>query len=145
MASEFPTEDALINTAVDRLAPLGLEVFLGVPCLSRCIDMVIVQGTLPVAIEFKLHDWRRGIDQAAEHRLAVDRTYVCLPPRKVSAAMKEAFAESGVGLLFLGGSEWPFQEVCPAKGSEVKWPIAEAWLRDSLQARRQQNGEVVLR
>lgn len=135
----FETEQTLIDAAVSKLLDLGLEVHEGVPCLSRCIDLLILTDDDKLAIEFKLKDWKRALEQAKDHRLAVDKAYVCLPPRKVSLAMVNAFAEAQVGLYILNdeGDGWPFREVVPAPVSDVKWSIAEQWLLEALQGRRQ--------
>lgn len=134
----YLTEQMLIDVAVDRLATLGIEVHEGVPCLSRCIDLLLVSDETVLAIEFKLRDWRRALDQARDHLLAVDKAYVCLPPRKVSSEMEQAFVEANVGLLFFSVDEeaWPFKEVVPAPMSDAKWEVAERWLTQVLEARR---------
>jgi hypothetical protein len=135
----FESEQNLIDAALGRLVSLGIEAYEGVPCLSRCIDLVVLLNDDLVAIEFKLKDWKRALDQARDHRLAVDRAYVCLPPRKVSAEMEQAFVEAEVGLLLLcddEAEEWPFREMVPAPDSDVKWSIAEQWLTEVIHARR---------
>lgn len=137
----FDNEESLISAAVALFTALGIEAFPAVPCLSRCIDLVITNRSMTSAIEFKLRDWRKGLIQAADHRLAVDKTYVCLPVRKVSDSMEQAFADAGVGLLLYDDdSEMPLIEAIESPNSTVKWQIASQWLKDTLEARRRLYG-----
>ncbi|MEW8959672.1 MAG: hypothetical protein AB2448_11315 [Moorella sp. (in: firmicutes)] len=129
----FNTEDEMIEAASDVFSAMGIPCYVAVPCFSRCIDMVAVIKNNIVAIEFKLHDWRRGLAQAEHHLIAVDNSFVCLPPRQVTELMRKTFEQSEVGLLMfdINASE-PFQQVFPAKNSSRKWSIGEKWLRETL-------------
>jgi hypothetical protein len=131
--SHFRTEQELISEAKKFFQRIGLDVYEGVPCLSRCIDMVIVENGIFKAIEFKLHDWRRGLIQANHHLLAVDYSYVCMPKRRITQKMLHCFKESEVGLMIFTGEEHdPFLEIFAAEKSNIKWSIAGYWLKKSL-------------
>ena len=151
MASLPRTESAFIDQAFDYLRARGAECHLGVPCLSRCIDMVVLMEEEVIAIEFKLRDWKRAIAQATDHLLAADRAYICLPVRPVPPAMVEILHRARVGLMLSNPSEdSPLQVVIPAPSSAVKWPVAERWLIQALEQRRTEvdrpvkHGEVAL-
>ncbi|MEW6276633.1 MAG: hypothetical protein AB1556_16180 [Bacillota bacterium] len=129
----FKTEKEFISEAKKFFQKKGLLVYEGVPCLSRCIDLLVEDNDVFKAIEFKLHDWRRGLIQASDHLLAVDYSYVCLPQRRISQRMLNCFKGSGIGLMiYTGNEEDPFWEVLPAEKSNVKWPVAGSWLKRSL-------------
>lgn len=89
-----------------------------VPFLSRCIDVVLIDNNNEiVSIEFKICKWRHAIEQAINHRLGADRSYICLPKRRITPFLTDALKESGVGLLL-------FDEECDEMITEV-FPAAE--------------------
>ncbi len=113
----------MVLDAARRITEAGTRVYLEVPCLGFCIDMLFVRepGEL-VAVEFKLADWRRGIRQAWYRRLAADRAFVCLPRPRLSAKFSEALSLTGVGLLrFVPGPGWPLKELVAAPRSTEVW------------------------
>jgi hypothetical protein len=130
----FNTENEMINEARHILSGMGITSFLGVPCFSRCIDLVLSIDNKLIAIEFKLHDWRRGMIQAEHHLVAVDFSYVCLPAKSVTEKMQTVFEKSDVGLMmFKVNDKSPFRIIFPAKPSKKKWDIGERWLRKALE------------
>ena len=71
-----------------------------VPFLSRCIDIVLIDNSdVIISIEFKVKNWRHAIEQAVNHKLGADMSYICLPKRKISDVLRKSLEESGVGLL----------------------------------------------
>lgn len=105
----------------------GVSVCCHVPILGRCVDLVYVVGDQVMTVEFKLHAWRRAIEQARDHRLAADRAYVCMPRRKVSDEFRAELCDAGVGLFFYAeGDDWPFETVVEAPESEDSWPVARS-------------------
>jgi hypothetical protein len=68
------------------------------PCPSRL--------EAAVAVELKLRDWRRALDQAARYRAFADRTFVVLDERQGVGAGRHAeiFRFNGIGLATL--SPW---------------------------------------
>ncbi len=78
------------------------RIVLEVPYLSRCIDMVLVdRDDKIISIEFKLKNWKKAIEQAQDHKLGVDKAYICMPDnkRECSEAMYNSLVNSGVGLF----------------------------------------------
>lgn len=133
-STRFHTENEMVELAQRTLASLGVPAYVSVPCFSRCIDLVLLEENRLVAVEFKLHDWRRGLIQAEHHLIAVDFSYVCLPVREVTPKMEKMFNESDVGLLMLDVEYFQlFKVVFPAKPSRRKWSIGEQWLRKALE------------
>lgn len=55
------------------------KVFLEIPFMSRIIDLVLLENESIVTIEFKIHNWRRAINQMLEHRIASDFCNLCMP------------------------------------------------------------------
>jgi hypothetical protein len=54
-----------------------------------------------IAIEAKLHDWRRALQQAHRNKLFADRVYVALPAQHASPALSNLaeFRRSSIGLI----------------------------------------------
>ena len=86
-----------------------------VPFLSRCIDIVMIdQNDTIISIEFKVSKWRHAIEQAVNHKLGADMSYICLPKRRVTDVLVKALNDSGIGLmLFDENSESVITEVIP--------------------------------
>lgn len=71
-----------------------------VPFLSRCIDIVLLTQEMQViTIEFKVNKWRHAIEQAQNHKLGADKSYICLPQRNITEALSTAIDNAGIGLL----------------------------------------------
>lgn len=82
-----------------------IDVYIEVPVFCRSVDLVIQekQNAEIFAIEFKLHDWKRAIQQAQSVGLCFDYLYICLPkPKTNSSASKisDTCISNGVGLIF---------------------------------------------
>ena len=81
-----------------------IDVYIEVPVFCRSVDLVIQekQNAEIFAIEFKLHDWKRAIQQAQSVGLCFDYLYICLPkPKTNSSASKisDTCISNGVGLI----------------------------------------------
>lgn len=113
-----------------------------VPVFSRCADMVVERDDGLVAIEFKLHDWRRGLQQAQKHRLAVDYTYICLP--RPSDNLLKTIAEwcdrGRIGLLVVDTEQGHVSEVVAGRPlTPCKWERDR--IRSFLEMRRRKGGQ----
>jgi len=55
------------------------------------------------AVEAKLHDWRRALQQAHRNKLFADRVYVALPAQFSSAALLNLaeFRRASIGLIII--------------------------------------------
>ena len=86
----------LIRTVEGRLTPLN--------DYTRTVKNTI-------AIEAKLRNWKRALNQAYRYKWFSQKSYVCLPSSAVKPAFKniEIFKEMGVGLI----------EVCKHKGIKI--------------------------
>lgn len=112
----------------------NLIVAREVPMLGRSIDLVIRKGRTLISIEFKVHDWRKGIKQAKDYLFASDYSYICLPEnKKVTPRLLSYASEHGVGIfLFRSEKEWPFVEILKPRKSTKKWRFARIELFRSL-------------
>lgn len=82
-----------------------INVYVEVPVFCRSVDLVIQEklNAEIFALEFKLHDWKRAIQQAQSVGLCFDYLYICLPKPKTDSSAKkisDACIANGVGLIF---------------------------------------------
>jgi hypothetical protein len=129
-------ELAIQKSAFERLREKSkIKVACNIPLLGRCVDMVCMRGQFLFTIEFKLHDWRRAIIQAIDHKLASDYAYICLPKRRNIEHLLPEFRYAGVGLLFFNEEgDWPFVRIVKAPRSDETWVTARANLLKQLMA-----------
>ena len=101
-----------------------------VPFLSRCIDIVFInESNEVISIELKVHDWRHAIEQAINHKLGADKSYICLPKRKLSESLSSALRATGIGLLFFDKDEKePLYEVLAASPNTESVPAFKKML-----------------
>ena len=130
MANKY-SEQEMADKCYEYLKSCGKfdEVKQEIPVFSRCIDLVCVKhpdtdACEIVSIEFKLHDWKHAIMQAKDHKIAADKSYICLPRRKVTPEMREMLAEYGIGLLFYDpDAEIPiYEEISPPEDAPIAIP-----------------------
>lgn len=116
----------LVDHAYERLRCLpDVSVGREVPLLGRYVDLVYVRNNHVITVEFKLRDWRRAVRQASDHLLGADYSFVCIPPRQVTAPLRHAIQEAGLGLcLFESQGSWPFDVLIPAPPSQETWQVA---------------------
>lgn len=102
-------EDALYPVVAAYLTAQGLTCWRDVSFLGSWIDLYARrENSESVAIELKVADWRRALQQALLARGSAERTYVGLWAPYVHRALTptalRAFRAAGVGLLGLNGA-----------------------------------------
>lgn len=132
---EIRDERSLVIDAFNRLKKESIQfVCCEVPLLGRCIDLAFMVEESLFSVEFKLHNWRKAIQQARDHRLGADFAYICMPEREVTSQMRDEFNEAGVGLMFYKKSKgWPFKEIIKAPKSKETWSVARSDLTEYIQ------------
>jgi hypothetical protein len=133
------TEAALTEGVSDALRKAGYTVFTEIPLMSRCIDVVAIGGHEDhiLAIECKVHDWRRALIQAASHRLACDAVAVCMPERTPAPELVRKCEESGIGLFHFNDRAGGLEQVVRPKSVESNWTPARDWLMGALGSTRE--------
>lgn len=118
------TEQAYVLDAYKRLRKEGVPSLWEAPIMGRSVDLVYLDETDLITIEFKLKDWRKGLRQARDHQIGADFAYLCIPHREASLALRDAAKDAGVGLLrFSDGLGWPFEIIQPALRSTLTWSV----------------------
>ena len=129
------TEQAFVLDAYKRLRRQGVPSLWEAPILGRSVDLVYLAGDDLITIEFKLRDWKRGLQQARDHQIGADFSYVCLPGEP-SEAFRQAARAEGIGVLrFQDKEAWPFTIEEPASRSDRTWRTLRDELRDRLKRR----------
>jgi hypothetical protein len=96
-----------------------------VPFLSRCIDMVLItKETQIITIEFKIKNWRKALEQAKNHKLGADKSYICLPEKTLSGELTKLLEQEQIG-LYIYNPEAPciINECYPAPYNKKKVDI----------------------
>jgi predicted P-loop ATPase/GTPase len=88
------TEAEMVLNSINKLPG---KVYTEVPMFSGSCDVVFIVNDEINAVEFKLKDWKRAIDQASRHKLIAEKCWVCL--LVVSEKAKEYAKIKGVGIL----------------------------------------------
>ena len=126
--------DASVKAKAELQAELKKS---GMPIVSQWMKRK--QNAETFAIEFKLHDWKRAIQQAQSVGLCFDYLYICLPkPKTNSSASKisDTCISNGVGLIFYDTelNEF-FIEVEASKTADV-WEKERCRIVNYLEAKR---------
>lgn len=123
-------EEVLVKKSLRRIRQnTPKPVCREVPILGRSADLAYVDQDVLFSVEFKLRDWRKAIQQARDHRLAADYSYICMPKRNVSEALSVELNKHGVGLFFYkDNGVWPFEVVIEAHRSFEVSEVARSWV-----------------
>lgn len=99
----FISESQLVKVVQDRLSVYGYRTFSEVPFMYRSIDVVVLDGKgRYIAIEAKIADWRRAIQQAKPCLLGADKVYIVMPASRTSCVDMDVLRQFGIGLVAVG-------------------------------------------
>ncbi|MCL6591069.1 MAG: hypothetical protein K6U80_14080, partial [Firmicutes bacterium] len=130
MAEPYP-EKIMVDQCYPYFKSRYSQVFLEAPVFSGSADMIIIDQSKIIAVEFKINDWQRALNQAQKHLLAVDYAYICIPMPKTAATrerIEKTAADSGVGLFYYnaaGKDKEPVFLAKPAPSSGRVWLTAK--------------------
>ena len=71
-----------------------------------------------LAVELKLRDWRRAVEQALLYQLCADRVFIALPTRASTRVDPEVLRGHGIGLIAVSDASRCLQ-IIPAPPSSV--------------------------
>jgi hypothetical protein len=98
-------EKELLSPVMHYLREIGCQqVISELRFFDRGIDVYGIRNSKPrkaYAVELKLTDWKRALQQAAVYQLCSDFSYVALPIRSLPNIDLNPFKECGVGLLIV--------------------------------------------
>ena len=82
----------------------GFNCSREVQFLNRHIDLVGVNDDKIIAIEIKIKDWKKALQQALTCRLCVHETYVAMWHEFIHRIPVDLFEEYGIGLMSVDGT-----------------------------------------
>ena len=107
------SERALVEVVVGFLQSQGYRARTEVPALGRSIDVVATRGRWLTAIEVKLHDWPKALEQCRPLTLVADFVCVAIGTRSVPAALSNRCRALGIGVVGFdagtGAIDWALQ------------------------------------
>lgn len=77
----------------------GYQTFREVPLLTRRIDFLGVNHSHVAAVELKVKNWQKALQQALSYRLCANKVYVALSNAFVHRVNEEVFKHYGIGIL----------------------------------------------
>jgi hypothetical protein len=118
------------------LRDAGWRTYRQVPILSRCADIVaVLDEDTVLAVEVKLKDWKRALEQARDHLLACDYVAVCLPKAELSDEARARMRQEGVGFIgFDAPNNSLVMDLDGLDRSEC-WPPAREWVASAIEGR----------
>lgn len=124
----------------------GFIVMLETQFFSKRIDLFAVnRDTLTtIAIETKIHNWKRASFQARTYLMCADHVFVALPSRLAHKVARKNFDRENMGLLAVQTFEtppktWDISIVIPAPESSYKKKIYVDRLRGDVLFARYEN------
>lgn len=77
----------------------GYKTYREVRIKRRRMDLVCLEGNELVAIEVKVKNWKRALQQAVVYRLCADKVWVSIWHKNVHNIEKGLFDKYGIGVL----------------------------------------------
>jgi len=120
-------------------------IYQEVPVFSRSVDLVLRNlVTFHItAVEFKMHDWKRGILQAQSVSLCFDFLCICLPKPKTQAGCRtimETCEIKGVGLYLYDSEINTFEKVISSPRTTTVWETQKKRVINYLEAKENGRG-----
>jgi len=104
---------------------MGIPCMMEVPCLGRSVDLAFIMDGMIYSVEFKLRNWRKALQQARDHQLGADYSFICMCEYPTTVKMKVAAIALGIGVFsFLNNDGYPFSVTVTGAVSSVQWRIA---------------------
>jgi hypothetical protein len=104
------------------------KLYREVPVFCRSVDLVIFNtaANTITAVEFKLGDWKRAVNQVLTVAICFDFIEVCVPlPRtaKGKESILEYCCELGVGVYFFDRATQQFSHTLSPKKVQKVWEV----------------------
>ena len=92
-------EKSMIQKVSNYFETRGYQTFTEVPILRKKIDLIAFDKKSSVAVELKVKDWYRALQQAVIHRVLADYAYVAIWHEYLHRVNVEQFKQLGVGII----------------------------------------------
>lgn len=121
-------EKHMVETLKRELLRKGLKVGTEVPLKSKYVDIVAYdseKGEL-FAIEVKIRNWNRAIQQALTYRFGAERVYIAMHKKYSHRVDLDSLDKFGIGLIVVDDED--VTEIVPPR----KYPNVDPYLRDDI-------------
>ncbi len=141
------TEDLLRdNYCQYRLKQGKKNNFKEIPVFSRSVDLVELDTHLRkiTAIEFKIKDWKRAINQLVAVSTCFDYLILCLPKPKTEKCLfniKSKCSEIGIGLITWESNNNAFIKECYPKEANNIWKAQKKQIINYINNQRRSNND----
>lgn len=105
-------ESDMVRLLARTLSNDGYRVRTEVPNMGQSADIIATRSRWVTAIEAKLTDWRRALEQCRAHELVADFVCIAIGTVSVPDELIRAVHECGYGLLH-----------CPPSSSACVWVV----------------------
>ncbi len=126
-------EHELVEIVTKFLLGAGYRVRTEVSNLGQSADLVATRGRWVTFVEVKVRDWRTALAQCNAHMLVGDYICVAVATKNISASLREAAAEMGVGIIHVSpvqGCSW----IAMPKLNQTMWKPQRKQFSQTLQA-----------
>lgn len=116
-------------------------IYKEVPVFSRSVDLVEydTHTNKITAIEFKIYDWKRAINQLVDVSSCFDYLVLCFPKPKTKNCLiniKTQCSNMGIGLITWDASNNSFISECKPRSIEIIWKAQKSSIIKYLKDRR---------
>jgi hypothetical protein len=127
------SEYLLVCSATKYLSNEGYRVRQEVSNMGQSIDIVATRNGLVTAIEAKISNWRRALQQCKAHALVVDFIVIALKIKKVPIELLNTLNANGWGLLIYNNQndDWHW-EVKPLQNNRI-WVPQQRYFLEGLE------------
>lgn len=104
---DLTKESSLLDPVTGYIKRKGFSVqALELPFYERSVDIYgfskITNKT--IAIELKLHKWKKAIEQAILYQLCADKAYIAMPKKFIGRVNLDLLTKYGIGLISISGT-----------------------------------------
>lgn len=121
-------EDVIMEGLISYYEQSENDVFVEVPMLSKRIDVVLRRDDNIIAIEAKVKNWKRALQQAISYRLCADAVFIAIWKDFTHRVDRQLLGEYGVGLIEMG------EEPRVLVDSQRSWVIHKSVKREVLES-----------
>lgn len=93
------SEQTLVENLTGFLLKDGYRVRAEVPNMGQSIDLVASRGRWLSAIEAKINNWSRALNQCKAHELVVDYVCIAVATKRISPQLENEVLVRGYGLI----------------------------------------------
>lgn len=120
------------------------NIFKEIPVFSRSVDLVEYDTRLGkiTAIEFKIKDWKRAIDQLIKVSPCFDYLVLCMPKPKTEKCLRNIIStcsKTGIGLITWEADNNAFIYECSPKEVDNIWKVQKRQVINYMKGQRRGN------